>query len=198
MGWSWVGHGLVMVGHAIGWGLTMGWSCGLVVDWSWVGAMVGHGVAMVGHEVGHGLVMGRSWSVMVGHGCAMGWGVGHGCAMWVGYGLGLAIMTNHQPMAFGHSLYRLNRVRRPVGGYGEMVVAVRAAVTRCSSSRTFCGAGSSHDQAKSTLLQGQRRSEGARSAEGAHEEGFDAAWCSCFDAERAAEASGPCGQSDAA
>ena len=47
----------------------MGWSCGLVVDWSWVGAMVGHGVAMVGHEVGHGLVMGRSWSVMVGHGC---------------------------------------------------------------------------------------------------------------------------------
>ena len=102
------------------------------------------------------------------------------------------------PWGWPPSLCRLNRVRRPVGGYGEMVVAVRAAVTRCSSSRTFCGAGSSHDQAKSTLLQGQVRSEGARSAEGAHEEGFDAAWCSCFDAERAAEASGPCGQSDAA
>ena len=97
-----------------------------------------------------------------------------------------------------HSLYRLYRVRRPVGGYGPMDVAVRAVSLQCSISRAFCGAGSSHDQAMSTLLQGQRRSEGARSAEGAHEEGFDAAWCSCFDAERAAEASGPCGQGDMA
>ena len=35
MGWPWVGHGLVMVGHgcAMGWGVAMGWPSGLV-GWS--------------------------------------------------------------------------------------------------------------------------------------------------------------------
>ena len=49
LAWPLIGYGMGMVGHgcAMGWVLAMGWPCGLVMDWSWVG-----------HGVGHGLVMG--------------------------------------------------------------------------------------------------------------------------------------------